>query len=438
MPVITLTQDLVDRGLAVPEGKAKIEWCDAVVRSLRLEQRAASDVKSYYVRYRDNGGVTRHVKLGRASALSLQNARAQAKKLLAEIALGRDPRGEEKARRAALTFTEFFEQHYLPHVTPRKRSWKRDEELFRLRIKAKFGHLRLADIRRQQLQAFHTELKEEGLAPATCDHHLKLIKHALNLAIEWEMLEKNPASRVPLFNADNRVENIPDEEQLARLLHVLRTDANRTVCLVGMLLISTGVRLGTALRAKWSQFDRQNRLWRIPAGNSKSGKVMSVPLNDSAIEVLDQLDTEGEFEHLFVNRRRSTKTEQRLKTVMKVWRRLREKAGLPHLRLHDLRHIHASLLINSGRSLYEVQRVLLHSSPVVTQRYAHLSSKSLQDATNTASLAIQRAIQRHQSDPAGGTPGAAAAAATEAANSPSAGGDAEAPHRQPEDGQRAA
>jgi len=396
MPVITLTQPLIDHGLEVPEGKSKVEWCDALVRSLRLEQRVNSDVKTFFVRYRDNAGTTRHVKLGRASALSLQSARAEAKKLLAEISLGRDPRGEAKARKAALTLTEFFEQHYLPHAQPRKRSVARDEQLFRLRVRGRFGHLRLNEITRRQIQNFHTELKAEGLAPASCDHHVKLIRQMLNLAVEWELLEKNPASRLRLFNADNKVEHLLDDQQLSRLLEVLRTDANRTVCQIALFLLSSGARLNEALSAKWGQIDRANRIWRIPALNSKSGRVRSVPLNDSALEVLSQLDTEGRFEHLFVNKRRSKETESRLTTIAKVWSRIRLKAGLPRLRIHDLRHLYASFLVSNGRTLYEVQQILGHSAPIVTQRYAHLSSRSLQDAANAASVIIRPAARPAQ------------------------------------------
>jgi integrase len=152
-----------------------------------------------------------------------------------------------------------------------------------------------------------------------------------------------------------------------------------------MFLLSTGCRLNEALRATWGQIDREKRVWRIPASNSKSKRVRSVPLNDSALDVLGQLDTEGRFEHLFINRR----TGKCYGTIMKVWARLRKAAGLPHLRIHDLRHQYASFLVNSGRTLYEVQQILGHSDPSVTQRYAHLSSRSLQEAANSASVAIR-------------------------------------------------
>lgn len=289
------------------------------------------------------------------------------------------------------TFTELFEEHYLPYVKPRKRSWKRDDELYRLRIKNVFGHCRLDQISRQQIQSFHTSLLEEGLAPATCDHHIKLMKHALNLAIDWQLLhDRNPASRVPLFGVDNKVEHYLDDAQLERLLKVLHSDPNRTVCLIALFLISTGCRLNEVLSARWKQIDRTNRVFRVDAINSKSKRVRSVPLNDSALEVLEQLDTEGKYEHLFINK----KTGEPYTTIMKVWTRLRAKAGLPHLRIHDLRHQFASFLVNSGRTLYEVQQLLGHSDSKVTQRYAHLSSRTLQDAANSASAIMKGSMKK--------------------------------------------
>ena len=78
--------------------------------------------------------------------------------------------------------------------------------------------------------------------------------------------------------------------------------------------------------------------------------------------------------------------------IMKVWSRLRAEAGLPHLRIHDLRHHYASFLVSAGRTLYEVQQILGHSDPSITQRYAHLSTKSLQDAANSASAMIKRGL----------------------------------------------
>ena len=353
-----------------------------------VEVRSASNgYGTYYLRYKDPNGKSSHQKLGRTVDVTLADVRRKVKELKAEIALGADPRAEDKARKAVVTFDDFFNDHYLPYVKPRKRSWDRDEELYRLRIKAVFGAKRLNQLSRLQIQSFHSGLLEEKLAPATANHHIKLIRHMLNLAVEWEMLDKNPASRIHMFAEDNKVERYMNDAQLATLLKVLRTDSSRSVCLIAMFLLATGCRLNEALSATWSQVDCEKRVWRIPASNSKSKRMRPVPLNETALDVINQLNTEGEFTHLFINK----KTKKPYVNIAKVWERIRSDAGLPHLRLHDLRHQAASNLINSGSGLYIVQQILGHSDPSVTQRYSHLSMKSLNDASDNASVITQRA-----------------------------------------------
>ena len=387
MPIIKLNQQYINHDLQCPDGKTRIEMCDKDLPGLYIEVRATSPGQgTYYLRYKDDNNKTCHQKLDRTHNITLAEARKQAKTLKAEIALGADPRGEEKARKAIPTYADFFTEHYLPYVKPRKRSWGKDEEMFRLRINKIFGRQRLNQITRHKIQSFHTSLKDEGLSASTCNHYVKLLKHSLNLAIDWDMLDINPAVRVPLFHEDNKMENYLDDAELARLMDVLQHDDNRAVCRIILFLLSTGARLNEALSARWDQVDIDRRVWKIPASNSKSKRIRSVPLNDSAINVLNQLGTD---EYLFIN----WQTEKPYTTISKVWGRLRKKAGLAHLRIHDLRHGYASFLVNSGRTLYEVQQILGHSDPSVTQRYAHLSTKALQDAANSASEVIQGAMQ---------------------------------------------
>jgi integrase len=107
------------------------------------------------------------------------------------------------------------------------------------------------------------------------------------------------------------------------------------------------------------------------------------------MEVLHQLDTRGKFEYLFIN----LQTGNPYTTITKVWHRIRQKAGLGHLRLHDLRHAFASFLINSNYSLFLVGQILGHSDPKVTQRYSHLSTKTLQEAASSASAKIKKAMR---------------------------------------------
>ena len=212
------------------------------------------------------------------------------------------------------------------------------------------------------------------------------MRRLLNLAVQWEMLEKNTLTRIPLMKVDNQVERYLTDEEVQRLVPVLTTDLAYGASYILLFLLSTGARLNEAMQAKWEQIDVQTGVWRIPAKNSKSKKGRAVPLNDSALWVLGQLWTKDKHPHLFVNEA----TNKPFVTITRAWYRLRAKAGIEGLRIHDLRHSFASFLVNGGRSLYEVQQILGHSDPKVTMRYAHLSTKALQEAANAASVIVRQ------------------------------------------------
>jgi integrase len=391
MPVIKLTQEGISR-LRCPEDKRAIQVCDAQHRGLLLEIRSKSpDRFTWYYRYKNDAAQTKYVKLGYFPDTSLLEARKLFMTEKSRVQLGADPRAEENARKAVPTLTDFMENMYFDFAYKTKKTASKDEEYFRLRLKEAFGHKRLNLIRRRDIQLFHSKLHDEGLAPATCNHYLKLLKRVLNLAIQWEVLDgKNPACGIQQYRELNLVENYMDDEQLHRLLTVLKTDKNRTVCHIILFLLSTGARLNEALQAKWEFIDVDHRVWRIPAMTSKSGKVRAVPLNDSALAVLNQLDTKDEFEHVFINRQ----TEKPYTTIQKVWNRLRNAANLGHVRIHDLRHQYASFLVNSGRTLFEVQEILGHSSSKVTARYSHLSAATTLAAASTAADRIREAMKK--------------------------------------------
>ena len=217
-----------------------------------------------------------------------------------------------------------------------------------------------------------------------------MLSGVLRLACDLGYLHDNVAKAIPSFNVDNSIQNYLSDDEMARLMRILKTDENRVVSAMIRLLLATGVRLNVAQMAKWEHIDLENRVWRIPATNSKSGRVQSVPLNDLAIEALKENKTDQGY----VFRSPRGDGTRPYNNIHKSWYRIRNEAGLPHLRLHDLRHSFASLLVNSGRSLYEVQKLLHHSTPIMTQRYAHLSTKTLQEASNAAGDAIQAAMDK--------------------------------------------
>ncbi|MCG5531801.1 site-specific integrase, partial [Halorhodospira halochloris] len=121
------------------------------------------------------------------------------------------------------------------------------------------------------------------------------------------------------------------------------------------------------LKARWQDIDFERATWLIP--QPKSTERRHVPLSKPLIELLGSLDTYTHSEWVFPNPRSS----KPFISIFKGWNRARRDADLPDVRLHDLRHSFASFLVNSGHSLYEVQKLLGHTQISTTQRYAHLS-----------------------------------------------------------------
>ena len=391
MPVITLTPKLIST-LQCEPGKSRTEWCDSDVKGLYAEARATSPgVSTYYLRYKDEGGTTRHLRLGNTDTLSLAQARMLAADKKTEIRQGANPSMERKAEKQIPSLRQFVHEQYAPYCKVRKRSWHTDELRFNQRLFPAFGNMRLDRITTKQLIDFHSELRQvHNLAPATCDHFIKLIRHVFNMAIKWEVIDKNPASKkVGLFNAYNRIEHIMDEAQLQRLLLVLSTHPNRAACRISLFLLSTGCRLNEALSAEWGQIDWTQKVWRIPALNSKSKRMRPVPLNESAVEILEHVK-DDHSQWVFFN----ADTGTHYKTLHNAWSQIREEAGMPWLRLHDLRHSMASLMLASDVSIHTIKEVLGHSCISVTERYLHLSPDRLKGAADTASARIRAASPR--------------------------------------------
>jgi integrase len=147
------------------------------------------------------------------------------------------------------------------------------------------------------------------------------------------------------------------------------------------MLILTGARKREVLDARWEDFDFERRSWRIHT--TKLGKPRFVPMSDGVIALLE-LVPRYECDWVFPNK----KTLKPYASIFYSWNAARTKANLSDVRIHDLRHSYASFLVNAGRSLYEVQRLLGHTQSKTTQRYAHLSHDTLLDATNAANKAV--------------------------------------------------
>jgi Arm DNA-binding domain/Phage integrase, N-terminal SAM-like domain len=165
MPNVMLTTEFIKSGLVVPEGKRSIEHCDLQVRGLYVAVLATSPGRGLYtLRWKNAAGKTAHTKIGRTDEISLAEARTRALALKSDIHRGKDPQAEMREKKRIPTFGEFFRDSYLPLIKAKNRTWENAEEMFRLRIEARFGDCPLTQISVQQLRQFHVELKSIGLS----------------------------------------------------------------------------------------------------------------------------------------------------------------------------------------------------------------------------------------------------------------------------------
>ena len=289
----------------------------------------------------------------------------------------------EPAPVAALrpTFSEFVADSYLPYVSVRKRSVGTDISMLNNHLLPAFGPTRLGEFTRDELVRFHTSKRQEGYAPGTVDRMVVLLRFIMNLAAKWGVItpNENPAREFELFNVPNNRERYLSTDEVERLITELRNSINPDLLRIVTALLLTGCRRGEILQARWCDVDFDRDVVHFPI--TKQGKPHKLPLTNDLREFLQALPSRGNSDYLFPNAR----TGKPYKSIFYSWDTARKAAGMPELRIHDLRHSFASFLVNSGRSLYEVQRLLGHTSSRTTQRYAHLSDDALSQAMSAAS-----------------------------------------------------
>jgi integrase len=379
MPKMTLTQVFVDT-LVCPMGKSKEDYFDTKMTGL-VVQVSSSGRKTYYLRYQNERKVTVQRKLVCASSVKLIDARELAKKQLSQIALGSDPFDAKKILKDVPTVAEFIQNSYLPYVKTYKRSWDTDASLIKNHVLPNFGKLYMDEVSKKDIIQFigqHAKTHK----PGSVNRVIILLRYIFNLSIQWETpgISKNPTSGIPLLEENNKMERYLSAEEANRLITALQSSENTMLQYIIPMLILTGARKNEVLNAKWEDFNFENRIWRIPV--TKSGKARHVPISDGVIHLLQSVPHTCDY--VFAN----PKTRKPFVSIFCSWNTARKSVGLDEVRIHDLRHSFASFLVNNGRSLYEVQRILGHTQIKTTQRYAHLSNDSLLAAANEVSKAV--------------------------------------------------
>jgi len=206
----------------------------------------------------------------------------------------------------------------------------------------------------------------------------------LNWAERQEMIppHSNPAARVKLYPEPKR-ERFLNPEEFKRLMATIEAceadgDIDIYMAAAIRLLVFTGCRVGEILSLQWASVDmRQQRLTITEHKTSKYGAKI-IPLNPPALELLENLPRQEGNPFVIGGRRPGSG----LINIQKPWRRVRTRADLKDVRLHDLRHTFASFAVSAGISLPLIGGLLGHRSMQATERYAHLAHQSLKDASD--------------------------------------------------------
>ena len=360
---------------------------DTDCRGLCIEVRSTGG-KTYYLSYRDARGAQRLHKLANAADVSPQQARVLCERARAAIAMGTDPTEQRAQLRTAVTVAEFFNDSYLPYIKSYKRSWDTDESLFRNHILPVIGTVFMDAVKSDDIGRVVTRAGQR-LSAATVNRLLVLQRYMFNLAIRWHTagVVSNPTATHKLKRLSNHRERFLSATETQQLIVAVNASPNPMLRYIIPFLLLTGARKREVLDARWRDVDRERSFWRIPI--TKSGRERNVPLSAAAIALLDTVPRRRHCDWIFAN----PKTLKPYVSIFSSWNTARTAAGLAEVRVHDLRHSFASFLVNAGCSLYEVQKILGHSSVVMTQRYSHLSQDSLLRAASHAGAVVMAQAQ---------------------------------------------
>jgi len=365
-------------------------------------------VKTYYLLFRHLRR-KRMVRIGPTTVLSTQQARDQARQLLAKVFQGIDPAAVRDQR---MSLDVFLNDHYGPWVTKNRKTGT--ETLKRLRYCfASLGATPITNIERYTVDRWVSRRKELGRSNATLNRDVTCLKAALTKAVEWGFSQTNPLSGLrPLKSDSTPIVRFLSTQERQRLLEALdereserrkrRAAFNKWRQDRGLaplpdlpspfsdylkpavlLSLNTGLRRGELLGLTWEQINLSERLLRVDAKTAKSASVRYIPLNSTAFDVLRSCHGQAgqpTTGHVF------TRNGADLKQIKRSWLNLLALAKIRRFRWHDLRHDFGSRLTMANVDLNRVRELMGHADFKTTLRYAHLRTQDMRDAVNALEL----------------------------------------------------
>jgi integrase len=416
-----LTKRVVDAIRPDPAGADVFVWDagDGAIKGFGIRMKP-SGAASYLVQYRTREGRTRRLVLGKVGIITPDEARTLAADKLKQVAHGGDPSAERHRAREALTVTDLADLYLAegPAAKPNKRasSWAADRSNIERHVKPLMGRklakaLTQADVAKFQADVaagrskadvrtgFRGRAIVEG-GRGTAARSLAVLGAMLQFAVERRLIPANPAKGVRLLKGQAK-ERFLSEAEVAHLGDTImsmqaenRLSANAANAV--RLLLLTGCRKSeiTSLRWDWVDFDRG--CLRLPT--SKTGAKV-VALAAAALELLASLRERDPADAWVLPAARG---EGSYTGLQKDWERVRERAGLNGVRLHDLRHSFASFAVADGNTLFLVSKALGHKQTRTTEIYAHLSDDPLRQLADRTASRINAALTREPGKAAAG------------------------------------
>lgn len=278
-------------------------------------------------------------------------------------------RDELQLRNRGKTTVKEFTERYMREcaaVRNKPRTHQRKKSSFKF-LEGTLGNLELEDVTPDKVNVFVNKRKKAGASNSTINRDLAALKHMMNFAVECGVIELNPIVQFKNLKAPQKPIHRFSEQEVQAVIDQLRADCKP----IPIFVKETGCRVEEALSLQHWQVQIRSRLV-VFTEDTKSSKFRYVPLTDEAIEAVQALPRLPDCPYVFYN----VNTRDRWHRMQTPWYRAREKAGVPGIRLQDLRAHYAIRLAESGVDMHDIKQMLGHSSVMTTERhYAQFSPK---------------------------------------------------------------
>ena len=328
-------------------------------------------------------GRRRYATIGDANEMTVPEARREARSLIASyIEPAKKDNGPRTPGHPMTEFAGEFLERYPRHWKPS--TLETNRHLIRDHILPAFGHTTVDAIEADDVRSWFASMAKK---PGSANRAMPVLSMMMRMAELWgyRAHNTNPCKRTRRYRMKPK-ERFLTAEEMARLNAVLTRDEFRCPDVVAIvrLLMLTGCRFGEIASLEWDWVKDK----RIYLPDSKSGP-RTVWLSSAARAVIEGIPRYGEgCPYLFPGRPPTWPIDN----IASQWTRIRDEAELPGLRLHDLRHSWASVAAMNGVGMVTIAKLLGHALVETTERYVHLSDRSVADAADRVSGRINAAL----------------------------------------------